>query len=544
MNGWKHAASDAPQVIARLGELRDRLPFTLREIIVCGMGGSALAAYVLKTLYAPQFAAAGEQPAAGAAGAAGEGRGVKLHVVDTTAPAYVARVRDEMDGAGTLLIVASKSGSTLEPNALLRLFAERLAALLGSAEAAARHCVALTDPGTTLEALAREEGWLEVVSTPADVGGRYSALTAFGLAPLVLAGVDPTPLITRAQAAESDALAPADEYCDKHNGTLALAGQHCDEQMPVGRDAPGAPLPGAPATSARLADFLSASEESGRDVVLLVLPPELVAVGRWLEQLIAESLGKEGRGLVPVVTTPQRAEELLLFSSRARAVVSVVVIGDETADPTGLLTRVRETAEAFKAPTFTYPFHEATYCGALFVDWEFAVAACGERLGINPFDQPDVAASKEATTRILAKAGSGSGSDAGRIDTPGAPLLDPGTTPDPCAAADDPGTHYIALLAWLPYSKANDALLQRQACELERRYGLPVAIEYGPRYLHSTGQAYKGGPATGLFLFVGDTGAIDLPIPTYDFTLAQLFTAQYKGDLQTLAAHSRPLWRS
>ncbi|MCL2882810.1 MAG: hypothetical protein FWF45_08055 [Coriobacteriia bacterium] len=484
MTGWKHAAYDAPEVAAELRELRERLPFELHEIIVCGMGGSALAAYVLKSLLDPC---------------------VPVRVVDTTAPAYVQRVLDEMDGAGTLLVVASKSGTTLEPNVLYRVFAQRLAERLGSTEAAAQHCVALTDPGTALEALAREKDWLAVVLTPADVGGRYSALTAFGLAPVVLAEAEVDPLIACAQAAES------------RGG------------------------------SSQLTDFLAESEQAGRDVILLVLPPELTSVGRWLEQLIAESLGKEGRGLVPVVTTPKRAEELLLFSPRARAIISVVTIGEDdrmgsgtvlslndktVPDPILSSSRVRETAQALDVPVCVYHLAGSNDLGALFVDWEFAVAACGERLGINPFDQPDVAASKEATNHILA--GESTDVQDGKI------LLRP-LSELPAVVADR-AVHYLALLAWLPYSKGNDDLLQQQACKLEQTYGLPVALCYGPRYLHSTGQGYKGGPATGLFLFTGDGESADLPIPEYDFTLAQLFAAQRQGDIEALAARGCPVF--
>jgi len=490
MTGWKHAATDAPQTAARLRKLREQLPFELHEIIILGMGGSALAAYVLKSLYPCDVA---------------------IRVIDTTAPAYVERILNEMEAATTLLIVASKSGTTLEPNMLCRVFTERLIKRLGSAEEAAQHCVALTDPGTALEVLAHEEGWLSCVLTPPDVGGRYSALTAFGLAPLVLAGLEVERLIACAQKAESRA-----------GGT-------------------------------RLANFLAEGAQAGRDVVLLALPAELTAVGRWLEQLIAESLGKEGRGLIPIVTTFERAEELLLFSPRVRTTTSIVTIGDDKSTPgadlsAGPLSRVRETARALDLPVCDYPLTEPSDVGAFFIDWEFAVAACGERLGINPFDQPDVAASKEATNRILSE---------GEVDHQEAEgtLLRPHD--DLCAATGDPSAHYLALLAWLPYSKENDELLQRQARELEREYGLPVAVEYGPRYLHSTGQGYKGGPATGLFLFVDGFEAGDKtlresfapasvsspPIPGEDFTLAQLFAAQRQGDISALAGKGRQLFR-
>ncbi|MCL2332087.1 MAG: hypothetical protein FWC54_01175 [Actinomycetia bacterium] len=472
MTGWKHAASDAPGVIAELRKLRDSLPFELHEIIVLGMGGSALATQVMNELFSTKGLIPSVFP--------------RIQVVDTTSPAHAAQVLDGMDGAGTLLIVASKSGTTLEPNMLLRLCAERLAALLGGAQAVPQHCVALTDPGTALETQAREEGWRALITTPADVGGRYSALTAFGLAPLTLAGVDLEPLVARGRQAE------------------------------------------ARAGDARLIDFMVASDYAGRDVLLLVLPAELTPVGLWLEQLIAESLGKEGRGLIPIVTTPRRAEELLLLSPRTQTTCAVVTIGrgDDAA-----LARVRETAQTLSVPVFGYLFGEPDDLGTLFADWMFSVAATGERLGINPFDQPDVAASKEATNRILA---SGQGGQASVTLRPLSELA---------AAAADPGAHYLALLAWLAYAEENDELLQRQAQELERQHGLPVAVEYGPRYLHSTGQGYKGGPATGLFVFVESDGDDpDLPIPGTDFSLAQVFAAQRQGDREALASKGRLLF--
>ncbi|MCL2655543.1 MAG: hypothetical protein FWD65_07635 [Coriobacteriia bacterium] len=531
LTGWKHAATDAPDVITRLQELRQRVPFELREIIILGMGGSALAAYVLKTLFSnepqqcvgvakrPEKAPVepsqrskgelGEPPDAAACAPLAEPENgscpdMKIRVVDTTDPAYVKRVLDEMDTAGLLLIVASKSGTTLEPNVLYRAFQQRLTEGLGSAALAARHCVAVTDPGTTLEALAREEDWLAVVSTPVDIGGRYSALTAFGLASLVLAGADVGPLIKCAQEAEARAWEREREREQTQTQTRA--------------------------EDADLADFLTSSAEAGRDVLLLVLAPRFVAVGRWLEQLIAESLGKDGRGLIPIVTTPERAEKLLLFSPRAQAVVSVALIGEEACDDAAALTRLRETARTLGVPAFDYPFCEPADLGALFVDWEFAVAACGERLGVNPFDQPDVAASKEATSRILQERGP----ERQHEDLPVHSLT------ELAAIAGGPDAHYLALLAWMPYSKVNDELLQRQARELERQHGLPVAICYGPRYLHSTGQGYKGGPPTGLFLFTGDNeeGA-DVLVPSYGFTLAQLCAAERQGDIEALCAKGR-----
>ncbi|MCL2324763.1 MAG: hypothetical protein FWC48_04245, partial [Actinomycetia bacterium] len=175
-----------------------------------------------------------------------------------------------------------------------------------------------------------------------------------------------------------------------------------------------------------------------------------------------------------------------------------------------------------------YRINEPDELGRLFTDWMFTVAATGERLGIDPFDQPDVAASKEATARILAEKAQAKGEGVAR-------------TPLPSELPE--GVHYLALLAWLPFSEGNDAFLQRRAIELERQYGLPVATEYGPRYLHSTGQGYKGGPATGLFVFVeSDDPGPDLPIPGKDLTLAEVFTAQRQGDIEALQAKGRPLF--
>ncbi|MDR1775173.1 MAG: EamA family transporter [Actinomycetes bacterium] len=452
MCGWQTAPDDADSLLRELVCIRDavRRDFTLCRILVLGMGGSALGARLLAQLYADEL----------------EGLSVTVQVLDTVEPATVAATRDCFTAADTLVVVASKSGTTIEVDALWRLFHARAVKQLG-ADAAGSHFIALTDGGTELEQVAREGGWRAVVTTPANVGGRYSVLTAFGLAPVVLAGVDVGGLPAGARAVTSG------------GADAALLGDTI--VLPVGAD------------------------------------PLQRAYAQWLEQLIAESLGKEGRGPLPVLCD------------------------DASAALMAELPRTTVLRPAHMSPTAM---------GAALMRWMYAVEAAAEQLDVDPFDQPDVASAKAATRRVLSEHETdgyegapqvlGYGDANGVCVGDGAPRVLGGTL---IASATenhvDDSTRYIALLIWAAEDQRTRRWAEQTAAALIEAHGVPVTVQFGPRYLHSTGQLHKGGPAGGLFVFVRDDGTEDLPIPGRPYSLRQLFCAQMTADIETLQARGR-----
>ena len=388
------------------------------DVVLLGMGGSSLAPEVFRRWF-------------------GAGR---FHVLDTTHPRAVARLADALDPDRTLHVVSSKSGTTLETRCHLDLFWER-------AGGDPARFLAITDPGSELAALAVERGIPAIHGVPS-IGGRYSALSPFGLVPAALMGVDVERLLTRAlETAEACRL----------------------------------PREGNPALELGLA--LGEGWRGGRDKVCV---DEADGFGLWLEQLLAESTGKRGRGLVPAPGEP--------------------------ADGPDRQRQDLRLADAYEL-------------GAEMFRWEFAVAVAGHALGIDPFDQPDVQAAKDRTQAALA---------AGRE-----PALEPVRSVDGLLAQARPGD-YVAIQAFVdPAREAELAPLAARA----RETGCVVTIGLGPRYLHSTGQLHKGGPATGLFLQVVDEPGDELPVPGRAFGLRRLIAAQAEGDLTALAERGRRVAR-
>jgi glucose-6-phosphate isomerase len=476
--GWVDTFRRSRALLPQLAELRSELS-DLSHVVLAGMGGSSLAPEVIaRTVGRP------------------------LTVLDTTDPYQVrAALTDRL--ADTVVVVSSKSGSTVETDSHRRAYWQAfLDSGLTEAEAG-RHFVIVTDPGSPLEATAREMGAAVVLADP-DVGGRYSALTAFGLVPTALAGVDVTELLDQAEA-----LFAALER-DKDNPGLALG------------------------------VALGAAAKAGRDKVALVDDGTgITGLGDWAEQLIAESTGKQGRGILPVVVESPTAPGAsgARFGSQGEA--ARAGMGEE--DVLTVSTGGALPPEAVPGGGVTPQVAVNGPLGAQFLAWEYATAIAGRVLAINPFDQPNVAESKENTKRILA---SGlpdehpSFTD-GAVRVYGPPAADLADALLALVADIVPGG-YLAVMAYL--DRVGDADAGRIRAGLAKvSRGRPVTFGWGPRFLHSTGQYHKGGPQVGSFLQITGTVAEDLPVPGQPYTFGTLQAAQAAGDRQALAQRERPV---
>lgn len=412
----------------------------VRDVVVVGMGGSSLFPEVL----AQTLGSAAGFPT--------------LDVLDSTHPAAVARVLN-LAADRTLIVVASKSGTTIEPRSHL----EALWAARSSADAG-RGFMAITDPGSDLDLLAVERGFRAVLRNPADVGGRFSALTLFGLAPAALLGRDGRVLL---DAARQELVDISRRGWDSAAGQLALA--------------------------------IAGGVAAGRDKLVLDLPAEAAALGSWIEQLVAESLGKDGMTVVPVVgdrldDLPDAADRLVVTGSARRSALPHVVLDWSGTDD----------------------------LGAHVMRWEVATALVGALLGVQPFDQPDVATAKAATSRVL---------DAGLADVATSPLAD--------ALADVRTGDHVALTGFVDPGGGLPARLEHCRQVLRDRLGATVTLGIGPRFLHSTGQLHKGGGRAQVILQVVEHPGDDVAIPGQSFGFATLFLAQAQGDLDAMRASGR-----
>ena len=452
--GWLTVVDTMLEEAAELRRFAEKVAAEgYRTAVLLGMGGSSLAPEVLYRTF-------GTAPGA-----------LELTVLDSTDPASIQAVEERLDLQRTLFIVASKSGATIETLSHLAYFWEKAPE--------GRHFIAITDPGTPLQKLARERGFRRVFLNPADIGGRYSALSYFGLVPAALIGADVEELLDRA-----------------HEMLHA-----CHSCLPLS-DSPGAWL-GAVIGEGALA---------GRDKLTLVLPETLSALGQWIEQLIAESTGKEGKGVLPVEGEPLGPPEVYgddrLF----------VAIGEH--DGLAALERAGH-------PVVRLPYSDPLQLGGEFFRWQFATAVAGRVLGIQPFDQPNVQEAKDATARILA------GSAPEEPTTDGLPALLEQVRPG----------DYIAIQAYLPRNAEIDSRLQAVRRTLRDRFHVATTVGYGPRFLHSTGQLHKGGPNSGLFVQIVGEDPLDLAIPGQPYTFGALKRAQALGDLESLRALGRRVAR-
>jgi transaldolase/glucose-6-phosphate isomerase len=459
--GWLDAAGGDPAWSAEMAALvHDVRAAELSHVVLAGMGGSSLAPEVFARVFRGLTA------------------GATLTVLDSTHPGAVAAALDEADLAHTLVVIASKSGSTEETAC----FASRAAALVPSSS----HLIAITDPGSQLDEQASAGGWRAVLRNPPDIGGRFSALSLFGMAPAALLGVD----VSAVWAHAADLL------------------RACGPDEQIGRN-----------PAAQLAAFMAGFAQAGRDKLTLLLPHALAPLGDWIEQLVAESTGKQGVGIVPIVGEPPGPAEQY---GADRAFVAYRV-GDD--GPEG----AQALADAGQ-PVLFLDLPDVVHLGAEFLRWELATALAGFVLGVNPFDEPNVTESKHITVQILDELRGGGALPPPEHEDVGELL-----------ATLRPGD-YLSIQAYLPPSVDTVAAIDRVRAELRER-GLTSTFGWGPRFLHSTGQLHKGGPDTVAVLQMVDSGLWEepapLPIPDRPYDFGTLVRAQAVGDLRALRAHHR-----
>lgn len=485
--GWLDSPAAAAKVLPDLKAFAASLRGQgLKRAAVLGMGGSSLAPDVYAQLF-------GLEPGA-----------LDLEVLDTTEPESVGAAAGRLPPDKTLFIVSSKSGTTAEVAALLAFFYDRAVQKLG-AERAGAHFLAVTDPGTPLEALARELRFRRVFLAPPDVGGRFSALTVFGLLPAALAGIDLDRLLKPAR-----------------------------EMAKACRVERAAENPGA-----WLGAVLGTAALKGMDKLSLLLPRRLKPLAGWLEQLVAESTGKEGRGILPVLEDrPGPAESY----GGDRLFVEIGASGGAASRSAG------RPPKGLTAPLVRFGFDDPYEVAGHFFLWEFATAVAGHLLGINPFDQPDVESTKRKTREILASTGP-AGPAAGAFSE-GLRVAAAGRHEDPAVAGprflrDAREGAYLAILAFLPKRRTIEDLLSGLAANVRLKTGLPATVGFGPRYLHSTGQLHKGDGNAGLFLLlvpaslkevgIPEVPGIDRPARSFE----ALFRAQARGDELALREKGR-----
>ena len=469
-----------------------------RDVLVLGMGGSSLCPEVLAFTF-------------------GRISGYsKLYVLDSTDPAQVKAFEQKVDLAKTLFVVSSKSGSTLEPNIFKQYFFERVKHTVGADKAGSRF-IAITDPGSKLQQVAEADHFRHIFHGVPSIGGRYSALSNFGLVPASLMGVDPVNFLDRTEEMV----------------------EACASCVPV-EENPGVVL----------GIILGTAAKEGRDKITIIASPRISDLGAWLEQLLAESTGKQGKGIIPVDREELGSPEIY-GKDRIFAYVRLESAPDAAQD-----AKVAALEEAGQA-VIRISVEDIYDLGQEFFRWEIATAVAGSIIGINPFNQPDVEASK-IVTRKLTEEYEKTGSlpvEKPVLEDSGIKLFtDPKNTD---ALAKGTGSErslvaylrahlnrlsdhdYFALLAFVPMNDENEALLQKIRHAVRDKRRVATCLGFGPRFLHSTGQAYKGGPNTGVFLQVTCDDAVDLPVPEQKYTFGVVKAAQARGDFQVLVERGR-----
>jgi transaldolase/glucose-6-phosphate isomerase len=497
--GWLDVTADQ---IAHSEKLRAAVADVKKEnftdILLLGMGGSSLCPDVLKVTFGkiPGFP--------------------ELHVLDSTDPAQVKAFENEVDLAKTLFIVSSKSGTTLEPNIFKQYFFERVKQTIGADKAGSRF-IAVTDPGSKMQKVAEGDHFRHIFPGLPSIGGRYSALSNFGVVPAAIMGLDLSRFLGRTQEMV----------------------EACGPNVPADQN-PGVVLGIILGTAAR----------NGRDKVTIITSPGISALGAWLEQLMAESTGKQGKGIVPIDREDVGPPEVY-GKDRVFAYVRLETAPDKAQD-----AKVAALEQAGH-PVVRIPLGDIYDLGQEFFRWEIATAVAGSVIGINAFNQPDVEASKIAT-RNLTDEYEKNGSlppEKPVLEDNGIKLFTDAVNADALAkAAGNDKTlagylrahlkrvgagDYFALLAYIQMDAEHEALLQKLRQALRDKKRVATCLEFGPRFLHSTGQAYKGGPNSGVFLQITCDDATDLPVPGQTYTFGVVKAAQARGDFQVLAERGR-----
>ena len=454
----------------------------VEAVYLLGMGGSSLCAEVLRSV----SGVADGHP--------------ELYVLDTTDERTIVNAAARMVPERTWVVVASKSGGTVEVASMERFFWSRMAAALG--DRAGRQFIAITDPGTALEKLAASRGYREAFVNPADIGGRFSALSLFGLVPTSLLGASPRDLLNA--------------------GTAMAEGCRQDNHANAGLE---------------LGAFIGATTLAGRDKLTVVLPPSLATLGLWIEQLVAESTGKHGKGALPVVDEPLgRPDEY----GQDRAFVALA--SDKDAPDKDRLAELAAAGHpVLRLST------RLDGLGAEFFRWEFATAVAGAALGINPFDEPNVAEAKEKTRTLLAVHAKQRRFDEGMplvtshdvaVFSRGFSGSSPAEVVRAAIASLRPGD-YVAFLSYLPATDDVERAIADARRAIRNRSRAASTFGVGPRYLHSTGQYHKGGPNTALAFVITADDETETEIPDMGLSFAALKRAQALGDYETLEAHGR-----
>jgi transaldolase / glucose-6-phosphate isomerase len=497
--GWLHVAEDQAGHLQNLNEAAaDAARAGFRHALVLGMGGSSLCPEVLKMTF-------GKQPGH-----------PELHVLDSTDPAQIKSIESQIDISKTLFLVASKSGSTLEPNIFKQYFLDRVQQIAGK-ENAGKQFIAITDPGSKMQQVAEADHFRHIFFGVPSIGGRYSALSNFGMVPGAAMGLD----IRR--------------FLDRTEEMV----QACAATVPATEN-PGVIL-GA---------ILGSLANLGRNKVTLITSPGMNDLGAWLEQLLAESTGKQGKGLIPVDREMLGSPEVY---GNDRIFVYLRLQNRADQDQDARVDALRNAGQ----PVVRLDVADIYDLGQEFFRWEIATAVAGSILGINPFNQPDVEASKMVTRQLTSEY-----EKTGRLPAETPILEEDGIklfTDDrnlenlknlagKQASLDGllrvhlsqlgPGD-YFALLAYIEMNRQHEDLLQDMRHRVRDRKHVATCLGFGPRFLHSTGQAYKGGPNTGVFLQVTCDDAIDLPVPGQKYTFGVVKAAQARGDFQVLAERKR-----
>lgn len=461
--GWVNPSSQAVVMRRYLGICARLRTAGHENVVLLGMGGASLGAHVLQSALKQAHA------------------GLPLYVLDSTDPDQVAALQRRITPEKCLFIVASKSGTTMESTLLAQHFFQLVQARLG--ESAGHHFCAITDPNTPLQQFAEEHGFAAVFTADTSIGGRYSVLSAFGLVPLALMGHDPMDFLNQA----------------------TLIRNHCG---------PRAPLHKNPA--ALLGATLGEAALMGRDKITIWAEPGLAGLTDWLEQLLAESTGKSGRGLIPVIHEP----ETQVHRYPSDRLFVILRRGDG-------LQRQRDQLRAAGQAVIDIDIGEGSALAQEFYRWQFATAVAGSILQINPFNQPDVEASKTRTRQVLAEPRT---TAAGQIYR--SLVIDTGDEPDMGQWLRADAARYFALLAYLPRDANNRTWLSNCQGRLRDMLGMAATASFGPSYLHASGQLHKGGPNCGAYLFIGRQTC-------QASRLGECQAAQAQADLAELRARDR-----